>query len=87
MNCCGLINLETNTLCPSHATLSSLQVLILFPATVCPVTKTTTEKGTTKVYTDYSTSTIVVTSCPGGDCGGAVTVPGPTAYTTTTDVE
>lgn len=56
-------------------------------ATVCPITMTTTEKGTTKVYTDYTTSTVVITSCPGGSCGGEVTVPGPTAYTTTTDVE
>ncbi|KAI9645775.1 hypothetical protein NHQ30_005208 [Ciborinia camelliae] len=54
--------------------------------TICPVTSTTTEKGTTKWVTSIATSTVVVTSCVGG-CGGVVTVPGPTGWeTTTTDV-
>ncbi|KAH8895138.1 hypothetical protein GQ53DRAFT_78425 [Thozetella sp. PMI_491] len=47
--------------------------------TVCPVTITTTGKGTTYEITKWTTSTITVTSCPGGECGGGVvTVPGPT---------
>jgi hypothetical protein len=48
--------------------------------TVCPVTITTTGKGTTYEVTKWTTSTITVTSCAGGPCGGeaTVTVPGPT---------
>lgn len=55
--------------------------------TVCPVTSTAVESGTTKIITQLTTSTIVVTSCVGGCGNGATTVPGSVIESTTTDVE
>ncbi|KAF7562010.1 hypothetical protein G7046_g2129 [Stylonectria norvegica] len=55
--------------------------------TVCPVTSTYTEEGTTYCVTDLTTSTVTVTECHG--CGAQVTtVPGPTVtHGHTTEVE
>ncbi|RDA94317.1 hypothetical protein CP533_3796 [Ophiocordyceps camponoti-saundersi (nom. inval.)] len=51
--------------------------------TVCPVTSTVTDKGTTYWKTDLTTSTLTITECHG--CGGGVvTVPGPTVTGVTT---
>ncbi|KAI1842705.1 hypothetical protein JX265_002689 [Neoarthrinium moseri] len=56
--------------------------------TVCPITSTITKGGSTYVQTAYTTSTITVTSCAGGECGGEVTVTAPdTTVGTTTEVD
>ncbi|KAI1121115.1 hypothetical protein F5Y10DRAFT_108679 [Nemania abortiva] len=56
--------------------------------TTCPAVTTVTTGGSTYVETIFTTSTIVVTECPGGSCGGEVTVTEPdTTVGTTTQVE
>lgn len=56
--------------------------------TVCPITQTYTTSGSTYEETQYTTSTITVTECPGGECGGEVTVTGPPqTIGTTTEVD
>ncbi|KAK6843231.1 hypothetical protein PG989_008310 [Apiospora arundinis] len=54
--------------------------------TVCPITETYTQSGSTYEVTKHTTSTITVTSCAGGDCGGGAvtkTLPDTTVGTTT----
>ncbi|PSK51862.1 hypothetical protein B9Z65_3129 [Elsinoe australis] len=46
--------------------------------TICPITTTSTNAGSTYVVTALTTSTLTVTSCKSG-CGSNTTVPGPTA--------
>ncbi|KAI0143576.1 hypothetical protein GGR57DRAFT_508051 [Xylariaceae sp. FL1272] len=56
--------------------------------TTCPATETVTAGGSTYIQTVLTTSTIVVTECPGGSCEGEVTETLPdTTIGTTTQVE
>ncbi|KAI1174204.1 hypothetical protein F4777DRAFT_555136 [Nemania sp. FL0916] len=56
--------------------------------TTCPVTTTVTKSGSTYVDTILTTSTVVVSKCPGGSCGSEVTVTKPDVTVgTTTKVE
>ncbi|KAG9233980.1 hypothetical protein BJ875DRAFT_424802 [Amylocarpus encephaloides] len=60
---------------------------VMTTTTVCPITSTYMENGSTKVVTTLTTSTLTITSCPGGQCGGATTLPrSPTTSMTSTGV-
>ncbi|KAK8055305.1 hypothetical protein PG993_000532 [Apiospora rasikravindrae] len=66
---------------PSYVTSTEYET-----TTVCPITETHTQSGSTYEVTTHTTSTITVTSCAGGDCGGGAvtkTLPDTTVGTTT----
>ncbi|KAH6681642.1 hypothetical protein B0J14DRAFT_219654 [Halenospora varia] len=62
----------------------SVTQTVITTTTVCPITSTYTEHGKTSIVTYLTTSTLTITSCPGGECGGVVTVPGPTGVASST---
>ncbi|KAJ8106338.1 hypothetical protein ONZ43_g7098 [Nemania bipapillata] len=79
----------TNTSPPPLPDLTTTDYLTTYTTvTTCPVYTTVTTGGSTYIETILTTSTIVVTECPGGLCGGEVTVTLPdTTVGTTTQVE
>ena len=61
----------------------------MFPLSEPPECRSSTNVAVrTYEETQYTTSTITVTKCPGGECGGEVTVTGPPqTIGTTTEVD